>query len=83
MTIEKKSGVGVTQAFARALVKDQDTPKVLHLNETSFSVFGKIEGHNTIQVLHAQEIPQNLKFDIILGDHSYWNGYWYLGRSGN
>lgn len=67
--IEQESfGKGIIQAFVNSVIENKGKSNVLHIRASTFNLFDDLAGTNVLQVARIEEIPDNIQFDIILGD---------------
>jgi len=68
MTEQEPFGKSVIQTFVRSIIESKSKPKTLLVTSSTFNLFTDWANTDVIQVSRAEEIPSNIKFDVVLGD---------------
>lgn len=68
MTEQEPFGKSVIQTFVKSITESKSKPKTLLVNLSDFNLFADFANPDVTQVSRAEEIPNNLKFDVVLGD---------------
>jgi len=68
MTEQQTFGKSVIQTFVKSIIESKGKPKILLINTSNFNLFADLANSDVTQVSGADEIPNNVKFDVILGD---------------
>lgn len=68
MIQQEPSGKRVIQTFVKSIVDSKSKPKTLLVNLSDFNLFADLGNTDITKVSRVEEIPNNVKFDIILGD---------------
>lgn len=68
MTEQQPFGKSVIQTFVKSIIESKGKPKTLLINTSDFNLFADLANSDLTQVSRADEIPNNVKFDVVLGD---------------
>ena len=68
MTEQQPFGKSVIQTFVKSIIESKGKPKTLLINTSNFNLFADLTNSDVTQVSRADEIPNNVKFDVVLGD---------------
>lgn len=69
MKIEQELlGKSVIQTFVKSIIESKSEPKTLLVNSSNFNLFTDLLNSYITEVSRAEEIPGNVKFDVVLGD---------------
>jgi len=68
MTEQQPFGKSVIQTFVKSIIESKGKPKTLLINTSDFNLFADLANSDLTQVSMADEIPNNVKFDVVLGD---------------
>lgn len=72
MTAEQESlGKSIIQTFVKSIIDRKSNPKTLLINLSDFNLFANLANPDITRISRAEEIPNNIKFDIILGDFPF------------
>ena len=67
-TEEELLGKSVIQTFVKSIIESKSEPKTLFVNSSDFNLFTDLPNPDITEVSRAEEIPSNVKFDVVLGD---------------
>jgi len=68
MIEQQPSGKSVIQTFVKSIIESKDKPKTLLIKTSDFNLFADLANSDITLVSRADEIPNNVKFDVVLGD---------------
>jgi hypothetical protein len=68
MTEQQPFGKSVIQTFVKSIIESKGKPKTLLINTSDFNLFADLANSDLTQVSRADEIPNNVKFDVVIGD---------------
>ena len=68
MTEQQPFGKSVIQTFVKSIIESKGKAKTLLINTSNFNLFADLANSDLTQVSRADEIPNNVKFDVVLGD---------------
>ena len=72
MTTEQEpSRKSIIQTFVKSIIESKNKPKTLLVNLSDFNLFANLANPDITKVLRTEEIPNNVKFDVVLGDFHF------------